>query len=267
VPGEATLTTMKQLPSYGFVGAGEIAAAIVTGLATGVDEPPTIFLSPRGRAVASELASRFPTVHVCADNQEVLDRAAVVLVAVRPNVAAEVLAQLRFHPQHVVLSALAGVRLDKLRAWTAPAGVVVRTIPLPTAAHAASLTAMFPDHAVARELFGRVGGVLVPADEPALDAFSAATATFAAHLDYLATIATWLTDHGVDSDAATGYVRHVFGQLGQTLLRHNGSLDALAERHMTPGGINLQLRTDLRDAGTPEVLRRALDGVLARLTS
>lgn len=249
--------------TYGFVGAGAITAAIVEGLGADGAEPPEVFLSPRGRG--AELAGRFPNVRVCDSNQDVLENATSIVVAVRPQTARSVLAELSFRPEHVVMSVLAGVRLDRLREWAAPAAHVVRLIPLPSAASGRSLTAMYPDNAVARDLFGRVGGLVVPGEESTLEVFSAATATFAAHLDYLTTIAGWLTDHGVDHDAATAYVRHTFGELGRSLSRRTDPLATLTDEHMTPGGINEQLMTDLRHDGMPDMVRRALDRVLARL--
>jgi pyrroline-5-carboxylate reductase len=117
--------------AYGFVGAGEITAAIVHGLSAQVAGPPTIFLSPRGRTVGRELADQFTNVHVCGSNQEVLASATAVVLAVRPGQAREVLQELSFDRDHVLISALAGVRLSDLRAWSAPAGAVVRVIPLP----------------------------------------------------------------------------------------------------------------------------------------
>ena len=248
----------------GFIGVGELAAAIVTGLSADVAEPPAVYLSPRGRS--AELAGRFPNVRVCASNQDVLDNATAIVVAVRPPDGRAVLSELTFEPRHVVISALAGVPLDQLREWTAPAGHVVRVIPLPQAVSRQSMTVVYPGDTTARELFEQVGGVLVPGDEQTLNAFSAATATFAAHLDYLATIADWLADQGVDRAAATAYTTHIFGQLGQSLAQHTGSLDALTARHMTPGGINEQLMTDLRDDGVPGNVRQALDRVLHRLS-
>jgi pyrroline-5-carboxylate reductase len=247
----------------GFVGAGAITAAIVEGLGSDGAEPPEVFLSPRGRG--AELAGRFPNVRVCDSNQDVLENATSIVVAVRPRTARAVLAELSFRPEHVVMSVLAGVRLDRLREWAAPAAHVVRLIPLPSAASGRSLTAMYPDNAVARDLFGRVGGLVVPDEESTLKVFSAATATFAAHLDYLTTIAGWLTDHGVDHDAATAYVRHTFGELGRSLSRRTDPLATLTDEHMTPGGINEQFMTDLRHDGMPDMVRRALDRVLARL--
>jgi pyrroline-5-carboxylate reductase len=247
---------------YGFVGTGELTAAIVTGLATQGGE--AIFLSPRGREIGRELAERFPTVRVCASNQEVVDSVPVVVLAVRPQVAQEVLQELAFRDQ-VVVSAMAGVSLAQLREWAPGAARYVRSIPLPAAANHQSLTPMYPDDPAARDLFERVGQVVVPADEPTLDVFSAATATAAAHLDYVATIAGWLSTNGVAAADATAYMAHLFAQLGQSLDQPNLSLTELTAAHMTPGGINQQFMTGLRQDGVPDAVRTGLDRVLARL--
>lgn len=74
---------------------------------------------------------------------------------------------------------------------------------------------MFPDDPDARALFERVGDVVVPADEATLATFSAATATFSAHLAQLAAIANWMADNGVGQ--ADAYLAHVYGELGRTL--------------------------------------------------
>lgn len=260
------MSTSKTVPvAYGFVGTGEITAAMVEGLHANGGDPPAVFLSPRSRRVGHELAGRFPNVQVCDSNQDVLENATSIVLAVRPPIARAVLEELSFHPDHVVMSALAGVQLERLRDWVAPAGHLVRVIPLPQAAHGQSLTVMYPDNAVARDLFDRVGGVVVPGEEEIFEAFSAATATFAAHLDYLTTIAHWLADQGVDHRAATAYTTHIFGQLGQSLVLRTDSLTTLSDKHTTPGGNNEQFMTDLRRDGVPDVVRRALDRTLARL--
>lgn len=108
----------------------------------------------------------------------------------------------------------------------------------------------------------------MPDDEAALEAISAATATFAAHLDHLATIADWLAEHGVvDRRSARAFTTHVFGQLGRSLLEQSDPLAVLTSKHRTAGGINEQVATDLRSAGVPESVRAALARVLARLRS
>jgi pyrroline-5-carboxylate reductase len=69
----------------------------------------------------------------------------------------------------------------------------------------------------------------------------------------------------VDHDVATAYVTHIFGRLGRALAEQTASLDTLTDKHMTPGGINEQPMTDLRRDGVPDMVRLALDRVLARL--
>ncbi|WP_338597498.1 NAD(P)-binding domain-containing protein [Saccharopolyspora sp. SCSIO 74807] len=264
---ERVMSQSSNSTAYGFIGAGEITAAIVEGLHAQDAEPPAVFLSPRGHAVAGELAARFPGVQVCQSNQDVLDRATSIVLAVPLPVAQDVLEQLSFRAEHVLLSAVAGLRLHQLRDSAARAGSLVRTIPLPQAAHRQSLTTIYPDDTAARALFERVGGVLVADDEQSLDAFGAVTATFAAHLDYLATIADWLADQGIDRATATGFTTHIFGQLGISLAQHENALATMTGKHATPGGNNERLMAELRSEGMPDAVRRALDHVFDRLRS
>lgn len=187
-------STAHRPAAYGFIGTGEITAAVVTGLSTGPADPPLILLSPRGADVARDLARRFPNVRVGDSNQAVVDDSTSIVLAVRTPLVRDVLPGLTFRPEQVVLSAVAGVGRNRLRELAEPAGHIVRVIPLPQADRRQSLTAMFPDSTVGRELFSRLGRVVVPNDEEAFEAFSAATATFAAHLDYVTTISDWLID-------------------------------------------------------------------------
>ena len=79
---------MTASTTYGVLGVGSIARAIVIGLCDGISDPPRIVLSPRGAAVSAELAGRYPSVSVAADNQAVVDGADVVLVCLRKADAA-----------------------------------------------------------------------------------------------------------------------------------------------------------------------------------
>jgi pyrroline-5-carboxylate reductase len=78
----------------GIIGVGEIGRAVVEGLRNGDGPSPDVFLSPRGARTAAELSERFAGVHVCADNQEVLDHSDVVLITVRRQDHHEALAGL-----------------------------------------------------------------------------------------------------------------------------------------------------------------------------
>jgi pyrroline-5-carboxylate reductase len=258
-----TIHTPRDL---GIVGVGAIAEAIVTGLCEGDDPPTSIHLSPRTAARTSRLAARYPSVQVADGNHAVVERADVVLLCVRPQDAPAALSDLTFRARQAVISVMAGIPLDALRALVGPPEVLVRAIPLPAVARRAGLTAIHPPHEVARAIFDPLGGVIAVDAERALDALSASTATIAAHVSYLDTVSRWLADRGIPEADATRYVAAVFGGLSGTLLgTQPKDFGTLADEYATAGGLNEQFLAALRRAGTFDVVDRALDDVARRL--
>ena len=251
---------------YGVLGVGAIGAAIVTGLCENVDDAPQVLLSPRNAGIAAGLTQRFATVDVAADNQAVVDGAPVVLVCVRPQVAATVLAELRFPADRVVISAMAGVPVTRLQRLVAPATDVARVIPLPSVARRDGITPVHPPNAAATALFDRLGETAELADVKAFEAFSASTATIAAHFAYLNTIAAWLESQEIPAPAATRYVASMFAGLAEAT-RSGERFEQLAREHATPGGINKQFLNELEQGGAFERVSLGLRRVLDRLTT
>src|SRR6185437_1909461 len=95
---------MSDLPRLGFVGVGTIAEALITGMCAGGEQRATFLLSPRNTAIANRLAGRYPFVKVAADNQAVVDGSDSVFLAVRPQVAADVLGILKFRREQKIVS-------------------------------------------------------------------------------------------------------------------------------------------------------------------
>jgi pyrroline-5-carboxylate reductase len=250
----------------GILGVGAIAEAICTGLFEGEGTRTSILLSPRSAERAARLAAHYPSVHVADGNQAVVERADVVLLCLRPQDVPGALSDLAFDAQQAVISVVAGLSLNALRALVAPAEVVARAIPLPAVATRSGLTAIHPPHELARAIFDPLGGVIAVDDERALDALSASTATIAAHFAYLDTISRWLADRGIPHADASQYVAAVFGSLSGTL-RGAGPSDfsKLADEYATAGGINEQFLRALHDSGTFDVVGRGLDEVAHRL--
>ncbi|MGW6209553.1 NAD(P)-binding domain-containing protein [Streptomyces sp. NPDC055089] len=253
------------LKRIGIIGVGEIGRALVAGLCDGVDRPPQVFLSPRGARTAAELAARHPDVEVCADNQEVADRAEALIIAVRGRDRHEALAGLRVADGTTVINVMAGVADDELRRILHTGAPLVRAIPLPAVRERRSVTVTHPSHPVADALFDELGGVLPVADEAAFDVFSALTGTLTTHYAYLATLTTWAAGHGIAPADADRYVRGLFQGVGRTLGDDTRSLAQLAAGHETPGGNNERIRTTWFDPANAEALGSTLDGLLAEL--
>lgn len=249
----------------GIIGVGELGRALVAGLCGGDDESPEVFLSPRGAGTVAELSSRYEAVRVCADNQEVVDRSDVVIIAVRRQDRHEALAGLNVDGDKVVVNVMAGVANDDLRRTLATDAPLVRAIPLPTVRERRSVTVTFPSHPVVDALFEHLGGALPVADEAAFDVFSALTGTLTSHYWYLATLTSWAVDQGIASEDADRYIRGLFQGVGRTLGDEARTLHQLAGDHETPKGNNERIRTTWFDAANSEALKKALDGLLADL--
>ncbi|MDX6231122.1 MAG: pyrroline-5-carboxylate reductase [Nocardioidaceae bacterium] len=253
------------MTSYGVLGTGSIATAIVTGLCDGVVEPPKIVLSPRNAERAAELASRLPSVRVATDNQQVVNDSDVVIVCLLPDHSEEVLSGLKFRADHAVVSAVAGLPVGRLAGLVAPATDIARSIPLPAVATRASVTPVHPATPAARRLYDQLGGSMEISDEMAYEAVAAASATVAAYFRYLGTIADWLSDRGVPTAAASRYVADTFAALSGELESPGADFVALAHAHTTSGGLNEQFARELDAAGTYEAVRVGLDAVLTRI--
>jgi pyrroline-5-carboxylate reductase len=251
--------------TYGIIGVGAIAAAIVTGLCEGSSDAPAIVLSPRSADRAAELAARFPTVRVARSNQEVIDGSAVVLLCIRPQDRA-VLVQLKFSAQHAIVSMMAGVSVDALGTVVAPARNIARAIPLPSVATREGATPIFPPTPAARELFDRLGRSIEIPNAVAFEATSASTATVAAHFEYLNAISRWLVTQGVSESAARCQVAATFAGLAAQLRGQEPDFANLARDHATRGGINEQFLGVLEQARVFDAVDVGLNRVLQRLT-
>jgi pyrroline-5-carboxylate reductase len=252
----------------GFVGTGAITTAIVTGVSSASPERQAIRLSPRNANIAAELASRFPGVSVASSNQEVLDSSDIIVLAVRPQVAASVISELRFRPDHRVISVISTLSLANISSWIAPATKVTRAVPLPSVAQRQGPTVIYPPDRLVADLFGRLGAAIEVETENEIDALSTATATIASYFAFADAIASWLTRHGVPSSTARDYVAKVFrGPLNAVVDAPERSLKSLTNEYATPGGINEQVLTYLVERDVFKNLSRSLDAVLHRMKS
>jgi pyrroline-5-carboxylate reductase len=246
----------------GIIGVGMIAAAIVDGLCS-AEPGASIFLSPRNAETAAALASRYPNVEVAKSNQAVLDMSDMVVLAVRPQIADDVLPRLRFRTDHHVVSLIATMSLEYLRSATAPAGKITRAVPLPAVARRQGPTAIFPGDGGVQALFDRLGTAVVLDDEGEFDVFTAATAVMASYFAFADTVASWMEREGVPAAKSRTYVGQMFEGLAGA--PSDRSFAELAGEHQTRGGLNEQVVRSVTSDGRFTGLDRALDAILVRL--
>ena len=243
----------------GFIGTGNITAAMVEGLGGGV------VVSPRGAEVAARLAARFPDVTVAETNQAVVDHCDMVVLAIRPQVAEAVVRDLRFRAGQKVLSLVAATPVEVIREWVGLDLPVVRAVPLPFVADRRCVTPIMPPDAEVAALFDRLGQAVQCRTQDEFDLLAVGSALMGSYFGILETAQDWLVGEGLPPDAARSYLTMLFANLGRVAEGSPLGFAALRGEYSTRGGLNEQVFRVFGEAGGAEALRVALGTVLERV--
>ncbi|MDP9002404.1 MAG: pyrroline-5-carboxylate reductase, partial [Myxococcota bacterium] len=163
--------------TIGFLGAGNMAAALIKGLLHAGVTPQKIAASDV-KAERLEQLHQAHGIRTMRDNRSLLRDSDVVVLSVKPQVMDKILTEIAgdVRPSHLVVSVAAGVSIDALESRLPPGSRVVRAMPNTPATVQAGATAIAggahaldDDLRIASELFEAVGRVVV-LDESLLDA-------------------------------------------------------------------------------------------------
>ncbi len=251
----------------GFIGTGALTAAIVAGLKSVADNSVSVVLSPRNEEIAAGLAARYADVRVAADNQAVLDDCDTVMLAVRPQIAHEVLPALRFRPDHRVVSLIATLSVEEVAGLIGPVATVTKALPMPMIAHRQGATILFPPDPAMAAFFGRLGKAIEVTDADEFNALSVVTATYASYFKYLDTIHGWLAGHQVSGEKARDYIATLFKALANAPDRApDAGFMHLAQEYATRGGINEQVLRELTERDMFGAFAQSLEGIYRRIS-
>src|SRR5215211_4364836 len=121
----------SQLPRIGFIGAGRMATAMVQGLIRSKITTADRIVASDVVEEAREALADITKVKVFAENKPVVEQSDVIFLAVKPQVMAEVLLELKplLTTKHLVVSVAAGVTLTQLSAMLGSKVRLVRVMP------------------------------------------------------------------------------------------------------------------------------------------
>ena len=257
---------MSGLPRVGFIGVGTIAEALIMGMCAGGEQRATFLLSPRNADIAKRLAERFSFVEVAGNNQAVIDGSDIIFLAIRPQVAADVLGALEFRRDQRIVSLIATFDVARLRKLVAPANSITRAAPLPAVARRLGPLTLYPPVPEIAKLLEGLGQLVQLQNESDLDAFWAVTGFMGSYFGLLDEIARWLSRHNLEDTQVRPFVAAMFEALAVTASEHaKDGFDRLAVEHSTPGGLNEQAYRELKAAGWTSLVSQTLDLIHARI--
>jgi len=258
------------------VGAGKMGGALLEGwLRLGLDPQRVAVLEPQASPQISALAQRGlqlnPDTHALAD-------AAAIVVAVKPQVAAQVLPLLApmIGPSTVVVSIMAGRTLQfiagALKRASNKSCAVVRAMPNTPAAIGRGITVAVPRHAsdaqraLADRLLAATGSVEWIEDEALMDAVTAVSGSGPAYVFLLAeALSQAAVAAGLPPALAAKLARETVAGAGELLRRAELDAAELRRNVTSPGGTTAAALDVLMGGdGLAALLTRAVAAATAR---
>jgi len=143
---------MKHVLNIAFIGAGNMARSIISGLVKNGYPAHTIYASDPSREQLEQLNSEFG-IHIDNDNAAVAYAADVIVLAVKPQMMAQVCQDLRSRASldgKLFISIAAGILVERLQQLLGQSKVI-RTMPNTPALLGLGMTGLYTDHQVSDE--------------------------------------------------------------------------------------------------------------------
>lgn len=165
----------------GFIGAGNMAHAIISGLINNGTKRNQIKISDINETLLSLRKAEF-NLEVFTDNAKLAAQCGVIVLAVKPQVLSSVCKALKdkLTTNTLIISIVAGVRSGDIERWLGDSQAIVRTMPNTPALLNQGITGLFANEQVsdkqkslAENILNSVGECLWVNDEHLLDAITA----------------------------------------------------------------------------------------------
>jgi pyrroline-5-carboxylate reductase len=258
----------------GFLGAGRMATALARGCANaGLVAPGGVLASDPSEAARAGFELAVHGANATADNLAVLAASDTVVLAVKPQMMAAVLAGIceAVEPRHLIISIAAGVKLARLANSLPPGTRLVRVMPntpcligLGASCYSRGSTASANDAALVERLLASVGKAY-EVDESKLDAVTGLSGSGPA---FIYTVIEALAEGGAAMGLPPALALDLAAQTAvgaASMLAATGlSPDELRNQVTSPGGTTLAGLEALRRADAAAAFRAAVEAATNR---
>jgi pyrroline-5-carboxylate reductase len=261
--------------TIGFIGAGNMAGALIEGLLANGVHPARLWAADADPAKLAPLAHK--SIHTTPVNAELVRACSIVVLAVKPQVMAAVVAGLKAEladKSCLLVSIAAGIQIQSLQEWTHATQAIVRCMPNTPALVLAGATGVVANEhvsalqkQVAGEILQAVGLVCWLAEEQQLDAVTALSGSGPAYFFLLMeAMQAAGTRLGLPADVAKALtLQTAFGAARLALNSDVGPAE-LRKRVTSPGGTTEAAIKQFESEAFRDIVDRALGQAAARST-
>jgi pyrroline-5-carboxylate reductase len=265
---------MSKQPTIGFIGAGNMASAIVGGMLAERFQPTQIWASAPDDRQLQGMSKRFG-INITTDNRHCATQADVLILAVKPQVMHDVCRDIHSVVQNtrpLIVSIAAGLDSQTLESWLGGGLPVVRCMPNTPALVGQGASALFATPAVteaqrqlAESIFASVGLAVWLDEEEQMHAVTALSGSGPA---YCFLFLEALEDAARQAGIAAPIARQLAIQTlagAATMARDSGEEPGQLKRNvMSPGGTTEKAIETFEAGQFPELVAKAYEAARQR---
>lgn len=253
------------------IGAGNMGGAIATGLARSRSfKAQNIAVSNPHEEKLEPITRAFPDVYTTTSNVEVIAGADLIVLAVKPYLVGDVIAQIGPHVDwscQMLMSLAAGLDMASIKAMIAPwseSPVLFRAIPNTAISVGRSMTFIAADGATADEIddvrmvFDNLGLTDVIEERLIPAATALCSCGIAYVLRFIRASVEGAVELGLKPDRATEYVAQTLLGAAKLLSTSGGHPEAEIDRVTTPGGYTIKGLNAMEERGFTAAVIAAL---------
>jgi pyrroline-5-carboxylate reductase len=255
-----------------FIGGGNMAAALIGGLAGKLTDGSNIHVVDPNSVALQKLQSQFG-VNVAQATDEAVAKCDVIVLAVKPQQMKEVVALLRPHmSKQLVLSIAAGIRAQDLSRWLGGHDAIVRTMPNTPALIGKGITGMVatagvsPQQREAADAILRAVGETVWLDDEALiDPVTAVSGSGPAYVFYfIEAMQQAAVEMGLTAEQGNKLAIATFIGAAQLAADSTEPVSVLRDRVTSKGGTTYAALTSMEASGVKDAIIKAMKAAAAR---
>lgn len=260
--------------TIGFIGAGNMAQAIIGGLINTGTVAENIHIHEPNEAMASQLAETL-NINVASSNQALANLCDVVVLAVKPQVMQSVLSGLDFSDAPAgafLMSVAAGLPIALMQKWLGQAAPFVRVMPNTPALVGAGVSGLFASAQTteaqrqsAESVMRAVGSVVWVENEVLIDSVTAVSGSGPAYFFYLMeALEKAGVENGLSIDQAKLLSLETAFGAAKLALESDADAAELRRRVTSPGGTTQAAISVFESENMTQTVRDAVDAAANR---
>jgi len=254
-------------PTISFIGAGNMASAIIGGMLDGGFKAANIWVSAPDDGHLQKIRKQFG-VSVTTDNRHCAQQGDLVILAVKPQVMREVCESIapvvqNTHP--LVVSIAAGLTADTLDEWLGGGLPLVRVMPNTPSLVGKGAAGLFANSQVkdsqrktVTDVFTSIGDARWVEDENLLHGVTALSGSGPAYFFLmLEALEEAATEAGIDAETARNLAIQTMAGAAEMARRSEHDPAQLKRNVMSPGGTTEQAINTFEDGGLRDLVKKA----------